>query len=209
MNKQGERLFHLRQRGFEPESILDVGANVGQWYQIARDIFPDAEIYSLEPNPHAFVDLEKVNPISAQFGLGRTTGAIDLYVNANDPKCTGASTYKENTHHYDNPVKRQVLIKTLDSLGKRFDLIKIDVQGAELDVIAGGLNTIQYATFITMELAVMRYNEGAPLINEAIQYMDVHGFKIFDIYELHYMNGALIQIDVCFINKNQAHMLEL
>lgn len=210
MNDQQRRLQHLRDRGFEPTMIADIGANIGQWFMIANSVFPNATIFSVEANPTSFEYLKKVNPNSECILLGDRVGEeVDFFVNSNDDKCTGASIYLENTHHYNNPNVKKLQMTTLDSLGKVFDLIKIDVQGAELDVLRGGLNTLQKSTFVVMELAVMRYNQGAPLINEVIEYMNRNGFMFFDIYELHYMHGALFQVDVCFINKEHKDMVEL
>jgi len=210
MNKQLERLVHLKDRGFNPKSIIDIGANIGQWYAIANDVFPNADILSIEPNPPSFDELVKINPNSKQLLLGDSNNkVVEFFVNEDDDKCTGASIYLEQTHYYSTPTVIPLTMGTLDKLNMKFDLIKIDVQGAELDVLQGGLNTLQHATFVTLELAVMRYNKGAPLINEVIQYMSAHDFMIFDIFELHYLNGALNQIDICFLNKKYNYMVEL
>jgi len=209
MFNQQQRLIELRERGFNPTNIIDVGANVGQWFNTARWVFPKATILSIEPNPEAYKHLVKVNSNSICVGLGADEGVLDMYVNRNDPKCTGASVYKEQTYHYVDPNIIQIPIKTLDSIGKAFDLIKVDVQGAERDVLVGGINTLKSATFVTLELAVMRYNQGAPLINEMITYMSDNGFLFYDVFEMHYMGNALIQIDVCFVNERHSNLLEL
>jgi FkbM family methyltransferase len=210
MNKQHERLIHLRERGFNPTSILDVGANVGQWFEIAHDVFPNVPILSVEPNPSSFEKLIKVNQNSTNLLLSDVSDIeVDFYVNGNDSMCTGASIYREQTHHYSEPNIIKLVTSTLDGLHDKFDLVKIDVQGAELDVLRGGIETLKNATFVILELAVMRYNAGAPLINELIRYMDDNNFIIFDVFELHYLNGALNQIDVCFLNDKQKQLVEL
>jgi hypothetical protein len=91
-----------------------------------------------------------------------------------------------------------------------FNMIKLDVQGAELDVLRGGPRTLAAAEVILMETSSMNYNEGAPTFAEVIRFMDINGFTPVDLYDPQRdMTGNLIQIDVVFLRKGSSCMPKL
>lgn len=66
-----------------------------------------------------------------------------------------------------------------------FNLLKCDVQGAELDVIRGASHLLEKdIQVVLLELSFLPYNEGAPLASRVISSMSLRG--LFDIAELHY-----------------------
>ena len=79
------------------------------------------------------------------------------------------------------------------------NFIKLDVQGAEIDVLRGAENTLKNVRFILLEASIVQYNQGSPLIDEVVSYMSSIGSKIFDIIDYHYQKERLIQIDVLFV----------
>jgi hypothetical protein len=118
---------------------------------------------------------------------------------------TGDSLYKELTRHYSNVSPTTRTTSTLDRLfpTQRFDCIKLDCQGAELDILKGGKQLLESTDVILMECSFAgNYNAGAPSFVEYISYMDSIGFSPVDITELHRANGILCQIDVLFLRKS-------
>jgi hypothetical protein len=61
-------------------------------------------------------------------------------------------------------------------------MIKMDVQGAELDVLKGAVETLKSVNHIILELQVVEYNKGAPLKDAVIEYMDSIGFDCLGIF---------------------------
>ena len=78
------------------------------------------------------------------------------------------------------------------------DLIKIDVQGAELDILKGSMNVINNAKFLIVELQHVEYNKGAPLCNKTCDFLIENGWEVYA--EKFSNNGP--DADWCFINKN-------
>jgi hypothetical protein len=87
------------------------------------------------------------------------------------------------------------------------DFIKIDVQGAELDVLEGGQKCLENATMVLLEVSIHRYNEKSPLFAEVIDYMNKHNFQVVDIIENHIINGYLAQVDLLFAKSGSGYLL--
>ena len=143
--------------------------------------------------------------------LSDREGTTDLYVEKINPIGTGASMYKENTDWYGEGKYEIQTVKTatLDSRnyfnGEPIDFIKIDVQGAELDILNGGEKTIKNTQFVLAEVSLVEYNQGAPLIENVVDKMKEYGFHIVDIVEYHSFpqlyNGIIFQLDIFFQNS--------
>ncbi len=120
---------------------------------------------------------------------------------------TGASLYIEKTAHYadSNLQVREIETARLDTLVARErlaapDLIKIDVQGAELDVLAGATETLQAASALIVEVSLVDYNKSAPLMAEVIAAIDRAGFRCADLCEVHRTDrGFVLQLDLLFV----------
>jgi len=192
---------------FEPKSILDIGANVGQFYNEIKNIFPNSYYYLIEGSESCEVVLETLNVDYSICLLSDSEKEVDFYIRKNEPRCTGNSIYRENTSFYDDD---QILIekrqtKTLSNLlnNQVFDLIKIDVQGSEIDIINGGLDIIKEAKGILMEVSLMEYNQNSPTKEFVYKYMDNLGFKPVELIGNinHPLTYELIQQDILFLNK--------
>ena len=86
---------------------------------------------------------------------------------------------------YDDSHSETVRTVTLDAVADHFkfehpDLIKLDIQGAELDVIQGSLELLKTCNSLIVELQHVEYNVGAPMAQEVIDYLDQLGFKLID-----------------------------
>lgn len=146
------------------ETIFDIGANVGYYaVELSRSIGSIGAIHAFEPVPNTFEQLEQnveLNEISSlvicnPFAVSNTKGTIRLY----KPRTSGSSASSaRNLHPSEKVEKLDVSTITLDDYiqfaeVKGFDLLKIDVEGAELMVIEGALNSIdQYRPVIFAEL---------------------------------------------------------
>lgn len=190
---------------FYPYRILDIGANIGQFHRLAKETFPEADIFSIEASPECEASLKEVTSNYYIGLLAKDNSEYDFYTRKNDPTCTGNSTYRELTQFYsDDEVKiltqQGVKLDELFEPGAEFELIKIDTQGSELDIISGGLELCQKAKGILLEVSLTQYNEGAPLHQEVLDYMKSIGFKAEIILDEARNHGAHQQ-DILFINE--------
>lgn len=171
---------------FEPVAILDIGANIGQFSCEAKNHFPDAFFFLIEPNPYC---QDIIKTLGFPYYIGAVSDIekeITFYMSKVDPLCTGNSLYREVTSFFssENLIEHKLKTTTLDILFDPegplpfyFDLIKIDTQGSELDILKGGINTLRKGWGVILEVAVNRYNIGAPMCDEVFDFMDKHGFE--------------------------------
>lgn len=200
---------------FEPKSILDIGANVGQFYKESMIVFPNAYYYLIEGNETCEDVLHTLGVDYSIDLLSDVTKQVDFYIRKNEPRCTGNSIYRENTSFYDDD---QIIIekkqtKTISSifLNKTFDLIKIDVQGSEIDIINGGIDIFKKAKGILMEISLVEKNKNSPAKEFVYEYMDNLGFKPVELIGNinHPITYELIQQDIFFLNKNYDNTLAI
>jgi FkbM family methyltransferase len=192
----------IKRHHIELETAVDIGANTGQWAKTFMQQFPGTQLLSIEANPENLPALLKVNPNSMQACFAELDGDTREFYLPNptvERINTGASFYREVLPGYEEPTRLQLVTSTLDSLNRRFDLIKLDVQGAELDVLRGGEKALRSAKIIMIEVSLCRYNYFAPLAAEVISYLHDRGFLFLAVNEVLCHARAPIQLDCCFV----------
>ena len=196
---------------YKPNSILDIGAHHGEFSKFCKSLWKDVDLLMIEGNDECDSILDNVPFDHCIVLLSDTNKEVTLYLNPNNLDCTGTSYYKERTRHYKNSIEVKKNTYTLDEvvedIDKKYDIIKIDTQGSELDIIKGGLKTVQNCSYLIMEVPTLQYNEGSPLFDEIIEYMNNIGFSDYEIIEEHkwidknentFEYGSTFQVDVVF-----------
>lgn len=184
--------------GWVPRTVLDVGGFKGWWTRDVLRKYPNAAVTIVEPNNHPELNTIGV-PVYREL-LSSDVKDVPWYSNMS----TGDSIYKEPSRFYDGVVPVTRTTTTLDRLfpNQQFDYVKIDCQGAEIDILKGGEKLLQKTEVILLECPFAGfYNVGAPSFADYIQYVDSIGFAPFDMPERHYANGILFQIDIVFVRK--------
>jgi len=203
------KLKVLKNKGYYPDAILDIGAHCGYWTNEMKHIYNDSKYYLFEG-----IDYSELNQFSNDENIKVYNVILNdkiEEVNWYQMKNTGDSIYKEKTHHFNNceVIKRQTIdLNTLIVENNILQeskniLIKIDCQGAEIPILKGAGSILEKTDFIILEIPLFgQYNEGVPNFLEHISFMDKIGFNAYDIIDNHYINGFNMQIDMLFINKN-------
>jgi FkbM family methyltransferase len=177
-------------RTLDIKSYLDVGTNTAQFYTEIIKIFPNIYTEFVEPNPRCNKKMAKryKDIIMHPVGLGETEGSLTFYINKFKGVSKGASFIRD-TNIEVNEIT--VDVKTLDSIthGKVFDFIKIDVEGFELEVLKGGVNTLSKTKYLLVEMS-----PNSPVID----WLENHNYTLIDVVGNHYYNKKLIKIDGLF-----------
>ena len=192
---------------FQPDLIVDIGANCGDWSRMARSSFPSSRIFLIEPlEQHAAILTSLSKDIDAKFASALLASQDGIEV----PFCemnNGSSVYPEKSHITDRKDKTHVT-STLDLLLEKNKisgsniLLKIDVQGFELEVLKGSVKTLSSVSAILVKLSFIPTNQGAPNCAEVIKYLNTYGFVLADIPELiRRKDNFLWQADFLFLSR--------
>jgi FkbM family methyltransferase len=199
-------LGRLKMRGFAPEFVVDVGAFKGEWTQMFRAIFPETAVFMVEAQEQRRQQLEElcqtVRPtIDCRIAL---LGAVSDKSVSFVEMSTGSSVFEERSSYSRNVVelKTVALDDLLKDESRPVDLIKLDVQGYELEVLRGAPKVLSQTQAVLMECNFIPINRGAPLIAEAIRFMEERDFRVVDICsQLRRKDGALWQSDLLFLRN--------
>jgi FkbM family methyltransferase len=197
-------LARLKSLGFAPGVIYDIGAFRGGWTRLAAEVFPAAQFVLFEANRDHAGELAASGRRHVIAALGAEDGGARIFHVPRAGDVTGASLYVENTTHYAqaNLQVREVATVRLDTAVAREalpapDLIKIDVQGAELEVLAGAAETLRHAGALIVEVSFVDYNKGGPLAAQVIAALDRLGFRCVDLCEVHRnARNFVLQLDL-------------
>lgn len=195
---------------YTPLVIYDIGSCVLHWTQHAHQVWKDSEIYLFEAMEESKLFYETYDKYkynyTCQVLCDKDNKQINFYQNNLYPG--GNSYYKEIGHNKscelftDNHIiKKNGLTLSTVIKNKKIpfpDLVKIDVQGCELDILKGSMDTINKSKYLIVELQHSEYNKGAPLCNETRDFLIQHGWIVYA--EKFSNNGP--DADWCFINTN-------
>lgn len=207
-------LVHLRENGFSPSAILDIGANAGEWSRVVASIFASSRILMFDGDPENEAVLHNtVREIGARSSyflslLGaEKKDAVTFY--RPEAGTTGSSVLPEMTSFDKEAIKLRM--DTLDSLTENAGnaglgtplLMKLDVQGFELEILKGGKKTLGASEVVITEASLLPYNEGAPLFADVVAFMDQEGFAVYDFCGQNRRESdyALFQTDVVFARR--------
>jgi FkbM family methyltransferase len=205
-------LENLARAGFYPSTIIDVGAFIGEWSRRAAAVFPDARIVMIEANPNNRAALELAQQ---SWGSSRTDVHIALlgaeerseqtfHLTASG---TGSSVLAEQTENPQTIIR--LPMRTLDATVGEVSgpiLLKLDVQGYELEVLKGAPNLLSGVEVIVSEIALLEYNEGAPLFADVMAYLNSANFALYDLCGMmrRETDHALFQVDAVFAREASA-----
>lgn len=204
----GASLELLKRKGFRPQHVVDVGSYVGAWTRMCKDIWPAAEICMFEPQPDKKAALEQ---------LARATPGVTLRTEllgdspGQDVAFHLAETGSSTLDLLVGPDTVRSIVLRTETLSSalagtafaRPDLIKVDVQGAELKVLNGGQDVLQAAEVVMLEVSLIEEYRDSPLFADVVAYMAQRGFLVQDVCTIfrNTPDQSMNEADVIFVRK--------
>jgi len=208
-------LNHLKIKNYNPEYILDVGCGYGQWTKKLLKFYPLAKYFLFDADKNNVKKLDslkkKFNNINYKICLLSDNNAKYKFFNMG----YGSSIFEEQTSHERNveEIFSSTLYQELPFKLKNTsnNLIKIDVQGAELKILDGLKDSINLFEVVILEVSLHNYNKNSPLFNEVIKYMNDRNYRLYDLFDLKRLGdneSFLIQFDCVFV-RNDSSLLNV
>lgn len=196
-------LKNLVSHGLKINTVYDIGAHKGRWTKQHAGLFPNASFYLFEANKEHAEKLQSRGHRTFIGVLSSDGEPAKFYKKAG----TGDSLYRENTATYSEDTFEVVTTKTLHQVATseklpRPDFVKLDVQGAEIDVLKGAGDLLDGCSLLLAECPIVPYNLGAPELKEYLDYFKSIGFSPLRITEQHSSKGSLLQIDILFLKDS-------
>jgi FkbM family methyltransferase len=207
---------YIRHLGFRPSTLVDVG--VGRGTPDIYEAFPDSFLVLVEPVQEQFAAARRLlarRPgVLIEAALGASVGVRRLLVEPAALERSSLYTYNSESKSHEpgrsgEIIQREVRVTTLDALlrdhtwPRPFGL-KMDTQGAELDIVRGGAGFLEHTEFVIAEVSVIDRYPDSYSFAEFIAEMDKRGFQVCDILDITRTQSADVKyLDLVF-RKNRA-----
>ena len=202
-------------QSLDPDLIIDIGANRGQFSLAAIQVFPNAKILCFEPLESAFTVLSEVM-IKEQcvslhnIAIGNLEASMNMNVSSKEDSSSLLdisdlqSEIFPGTSRCDSERVRVSRLSNFISeseLGK-INLIKIDVQGYELEVLLGASEILNNINYIYVECSFLELYKDQATADDVIEFLSDNGFFLQGVYNLcKDKKGMAVQADFLFDNK--------
>lgn len=217
----GSAFQYQKQLIAKPQVIFDVGAHHGETVAEYRRLFGEQpKIYSFEPYPASYQKLlsntaHYPNLQCFELGLAATSGQMRFYSNKSDATNSLLSFDAEEVKRLelgDTSIVQtieqvEVPVDTVDNFCKKnsiqqIDILKMDVQGAELAVLQGAKQLLAMGAvkLVYAEVAFTPTYQQQPLFHHIASFLEGYSFRCFGLYDLiHSRNEKLVAADALFL----------
>lgn len=207
-------LKSLKERGLSCTSIFDVGANEGNWSKMAKHYFSNADYVLIEPLEEMASALEELctknenfNFIKAAAGNHDGESVITIW----DDMVGSSLLPKQNAEFLETGKQRVIPIRSIDSLIDEHqlkipELVKLDIQGYELEALKGATSVFGKTEVFILEVSMFKHHDApeSPEFHDVVDFMNSKGYVVYDFpgFLRRPYDGALGQCDICFVKKS-------
>jgi len=193
--------------------IVDIGANTGQFSLAAREFVPGSRVIAFEPldKPAKKYDIvfssDRLVTLH-RCAIGKSNESKEMHVSKRDDSSSLLPITDMQNNLFPGTGKshvEKVDVRTLSSFVSSADvagysMLKIDVQGFELDVLKGCDGLLQKFSAIYIECSFVELYKGQALAYEIITFMRKYNFNLGGVYNASYdVDGNAIQADFLFL----------
>lgn len=191
--EQGGEALLLRNYLCPKHIVFDVGANVGGWSLTAQAIQPEIVLYSFEPEATTFSRLQakaqragKGNITCCNLALSNYVGKSEFFVSRDNKELS--SLYCREYFGTTGYFKQSTDVDTIDHFCSShsidtIDFLKIDTEGAELQVLKGALRLLREKKIMAIQFEYGgTYQDAKTTLQETMQLLTDCGYVLFRIH---------------------------
>jgi len=193
-------------------SLIDVGANIGQFSLLARTLYPEAPIHAFEPLPamadrYAALFAGDARVTLYRIAAGETAGSAVIHVSGRPDSSSLLPISERQNEIFPGTAEvssLQIPVERVDDVIRDLTLpepilAKLDVQGFELAALKGMLELLTRASHVYAEVSFLELYEGQPLAHEIISWLASQRYRITGAYNPTLdSEGAVVQSDILF-----------
>ena len=197
-------LYLLKKKNYNPNFVIDVRCGYGEWTKKSLKYFKSSNYLLFDGDDK---NEDKLKHLSSKYKnikymiciLSNKIKTIKFYKNG-----YGSSVYEEtNNFSHDITFSETTTLcdqLPLSDLYNKNNLIKLDVQGSEIDILNGLKKKINLFDVIILEVSVVEYNKNAPLLNETVNFLEMNGWEL--VTKKPFCNNGP-DGDYCFKKRNK------
>jgi len=205
--------FHLvaglERLGLHFRTVLDVGANIGQFTAAAHGSWPKARFFAFEPLPQAAEVLRRRTGVEVhQVAIGDHDGTTRFYPHTYTLSSSALRvvTDVQDRHWAEETEPIDVAVRRLDTVLAHTELdgpvlLKLDVQGLETAVLTGAPATLARVDALLLEVAFERSYEGQPLFPEVQRCLDDAGWHRVHPLDWRVDEGRIVEADMLYLRE--------
>jgi FkbM family methyltransferase len=205
----------MKRRGFAPKHVIDVGANKGNWTRTAIKFFPEAYYSLVEPQDALKIHMQdlidggyKIRWINA--GAGDKSGSLPFAVSSRDDSSSFVPGQLQDQSIPQLPLVRVMTLNEIaaESGAPPPDMVKIDAEGFDLRVLAGGSELLGKTDVFLLEAMICQRSYENTLAR-VIERMAAAGYRLVDFTDLERSpkDGVLWLCEAAFL-RNDSRWLE-
>ncbi len=206
-------------KGVPVTGIIDAGASYGRISKKLLGLFPNAHVYAFEPNPIYCETLQQVQKENVRLhpnfaALSDFVGTADFYITQapSDSSLLAPEQRLKEISPTGASLKKtlRVDVTTIDQWAEQngnppIQLMKFDIQGAELKALQGGVRVLRSSTLlIYIEVWLYPVYQGCALFGDIDSFLRQNGFELLDLFKPHYDKlGRFAWANVIYINSGR------
>jgi FkbM family methyltransferase len=202
-------------RRLAPAFVVDVGANRGQFALDVVTALDAAAVLSVEPLQSearvfrkVFAGVQRVRLVETALGAHRGRAVIHISQAADSSSLLPITAAQQAVFRGTREVATATVeVTTLDELLATQHvvlpaLLKVDVQGYELEVLKGARRTLSIFGWVYLEASFVELYAGQPMAADVIEHLAASGFDLVDLGRPHVAGGRTVQADLLFERRS-------